>query len=426
MNQIERIALMPGVWLSYLQTDKFKTDYVSLNLLRPLREDEASLGALLPSVLMRGTAAHPDMQSICACLDTLYGAGFDAISRKKGEVQILGFYMDFIDDALSPDGSAVVLPSLQFLGEVLLHPLLEDGLLRADFVESEKVNLINAIESQINDKRAWATKRLVDIMFAGEPYRVSRLGEAERVQAIDAAALTAYWRHVLAHSEIELYFAGRAPLELVRRGLTEALDGLPRGGTDAYGTSVNSRVAQLRECGETMDVTQGKLVMGLRTPDTGASPDYPALAMCNAVFGGSVTSKLFVNVREAMSLCYYASSGLEKFKGVMLVSAGVDSENYETARDAILRELEACRAGEISGEELESARRYLVSALQAAEDAPGRLDDYYLGQQLLGVNCSPGELIDRINAVRGEDVAAAARRLTLDTIYFIRGGKEHA
>ena len=212
----------------------------------------------------------------------------------------------------------------------------------------------------------------------------------------------------------------------MRRGLTEALDGLPRGGTDAYGTSVNSRVAQLRECGETMDVTQGKLVMGLRTPDTGASPDYPALAMCNAVFGGSVTSKLFVNVREAMSLCYYASSGLEKFKGVMLVSAGVDSENYETARDAILHELEACRAGEISGEELESARRYLVSALQAAEDAPGRLDDYYLGQQLLGVDCSPSELIDRINAVQRENVAAAARRLALDTIYFIRGGKEHA
>lgn len=421
MDSMTRLELLPGVRLTCLQTDKFKTDYISLNLLRPLREEEAPLGALLPNVLLRGAEQYPDMQAICARLDTLYGAGIDAISRKKGEVQVLGLYMDFIDDALSPDGSPVLAPSLDFLRQVLLHPALEDGLLREDYVESEKLNLINTIESQINDKRAWATKRLVEIMFEGETYRISRLGEAEQVRAIDAAALTAYWRHILAHSEIEIFVMSRADLPKAQQALEGLLQELPRAETEPFGTEVILPDRPVREESETLDVTQGKLVMGLRTPDTGASEHYPAVVMCNAIFGGCVTSKLFLNVREAMSLCYYVSSGLEKFKGVMVVSAGVDCDKYEIARDAILRELEACRNGEITPEEMDAARRSLISSLQAAADSPGRLEDHYLNQQLLGQEGAPADMIAQIEAVTVEDVAAAAKRLRLDTIYFVKG-----
>lgn len=426
MNELIRLPLLPGVRLTYLQTDKFKTDYISLNLLRPLRRDEAPLGALLPSVLLRGTEQYPDMEAICARLDSLYGTGIDAFARKKGEVQIIGFYMDFVDDALSPDGSEVLAPAVDFLGQALLHPVLEDGCLRADYVENEKINQINAIESQINDKRAWATKRLIETMFRDEAYSIGRLGEVGQVEAIDAPALTAYWKKILAHSNIEIFFMGRAPLAQVQRCLSEALQDLPRGEADAYGTQLVYRQNPVQEYSEVMDVIQGKLVMGLRTPDTGASEAYPALMMCNAIFGGSVTSKLFLNVRETRSLCYYANSGLEKFKGMMLVSAGIDCSQYETVRDAILAELEACRRGEISEFEMESARRYLISAFQAAEDAPSQLDDFYLGQKLLGVEGNPEDLIARIRAVTVEQVAAAAQRLALDTIYFVKGETDHA
>ncbi len=425
MDNLTQLSLLPGVRLTYLQTEKFKTDYVSINFLRPLTEADAPLGALLPSVLLRGTERYPDMSAICAQLDTLYGAGIDGASRKKGEVQIIGFYMDFIDDALSPDGSAVVAPSMDFLGEVLLHPVLENGLLKAEFVEGEKFNLINTIESQINDKRAWASKRLVETMFEGESYRISRLGTVEQVQAITPQTLTSYWQRVLAQSEMEVFFMGRASLEHVSQGLRHALRDLPRGSFDAYGTQLCYKREKLKERSEVMDVTQGKLVMGLRTPDIASTPGYPALVMCNAIFGGCVTSKLFLNVREQMSLCYYVSSGLEKFKGVMIVSAGIDSDRYEVARDAILKELDACRSGQISDAEIDAALRALTSSLQAAEDSPSRMDDHYLGQRLLGLNNAPVDLIPQLQAVTREDIAAAAQRLWLDSIYFVKGESVH-
>jgi len=426
MNNITQKLLRPGVRLTCLQTDRFKTDYISLNLLRPLRAEEASFAALLPSVLLRGTEQYPDMQSICARLDMLYGMGIDGTSGKRGEVQILGLYMDFIDDALVPDGSAMLEPAVDFLTQVLLHPVLENGLLRTDYVEGEKTNLINAIESQINDKRSWATKRMVETMFAGEAYSVNRLGTSEQARSITAESLTAYWQRVLAHSEIEIFFVGRASAETAQRALELLVNALPQGETDAFGTELVLPERPLQECSEVMDVTQGKLVMGLRTPDIGASEDFPALVMCNAIFGGTVSSKLFLNVREAMSLCYYASSGLEKFKGVMIVSAGVDCDRYETARDAILRELEACRSGDITEAEMDAARRSLISSLRAAGDSPDRMVDHYLNQRLLGLEGAPTEMIAKLEAVTKDEVAAAARRLRLDTIYFVKGAPADA
>ncbi len=425
---MEQTELFPGVSLTYIQSRQFKTDYVSLNILRPLLEDEAPLGALLPSVLLRGTRTLPDMQAICACLDNLYGAGIEAISRKKGEVQLLGFYMDFIDNCYVPDGSDILSDALRFLGQLLLDPLLDsDGLLPDAFVQSEKENLIRAIEAQYNDKQAWANQKLVEHMFRGEAYRVSRLGTAEQVRAITAEALTDYWRCILAESEITLFYLGQTPFEQVRDVLCTALAGLPRAERlTSCGTELCLPDRPVEELSETADVTQGKLAMGFRTPDVGGTAQFPALVLCNAIFGGGITSKLFENVREKRHLCYYASSGLERFKGVMVVRAGIDTDQYETVRDAILQELADCAAGRITAEELDTAKQTLLSSLRSASDSPGRLDERHLTNLLEGSDESLEEYAAQLQAVTIEEIAAAAGRLRLDTIYFVKGAAEHA
>ena len=163
-----------------------------------------------------------------------------------------------------------------------------------------------------------------------------------------------------------------------------------------------------------MDVTQGKLALGFRTGGTTCwEEDYPALVMCNAIFGGTTLSKLFLNVREKLSLCYYASSMLEKMKGLMLVSSGIEFDKYETARDEILAQLEAVRRGEIADWELEGARRTL--------DDQGRQEEFWLGQAAAGLDTTIEELCARFETVTREQVAAAAQKLELDTIYFLKG-----
>ena len=414
--------LLPGVFLTAVQTEKFKTGCFSINFLRPLRAEEASANALIPSVLLRGSEHCPDLRAIAARLDDLYGASIGTLIRKKGEVQMVGFYADFIEDALA--GEPVFASVMTFLGELLLQPRLEDGHFVQEYVESEKRNLANAIASRVNDKRMYATSQLVKTMCAGEAYAVPRLGELEDVEHITAEGLYAHYREVLSTSRVELFYMGRKDAEEVAAQLRHVLRELPRAAAfDAVETRQRSGRDAVRRGEERLEITQGKLAMGLRTGITAADADYPALLMLNTIFGGGITSKLFCKVREEMSLCYYASSSIEKFKGVMIVSSGVEFEKLETAEKEILRQLDDCRNGVISEYEFTSAKNYLLSDLKAALDSPGRLDDYAVGQRMAGLRGGMEELARGIEAVTPEQVADCARRVTLDTVFTLKGAQ---
>ena len=417
---IKTIAVAPGITLRAMQTEKFKTACFSLNFLRPHTAADAALDALLPSVLLRATERYPDIRSISMQLDALYGASLGTLIRRKGEIKLVGFYADFIEDAFLPEGESVFAPIVDLTEEILFRPLTENGVFCAQNVEGEKQNLINAIEAEMNDKRTYAVAKMLRVMCENESYGVPRLGRAEEVRVITPQTLWAHYQKVLKTSRIELFYAGQKSPETVAEAFRRLFAGKQPETCTPVGTQVVRAADKTRELSERMDVTQGKLVIGLRTGITVEDADYPALLLLNAVYGAGVTSKLFVNVREKLSLCYYASSSLEKYKGVMLVSAGVDFKNYETAKAAIFKELDDCKCGIITSEELEAARQAVLSALRAAQDSPAQLDEFYMGTTIARMDDFE-ELTIKVSALTAEDLTLAAQKLTVDTIYFLKG-----
>lgn len=415
-----RTEILPGVYLTAVQSDKFKTGCFSLNLLRPMKKEEAAANALIPSVLLRGSERCPDIASISAKLDELYGASIGTLVRKKGEVQLVGFYCDYVQDEYVDE--PVFAPVMAFLAELLLNPRLENGAFPEAVVDSEKLNLENAMLSRINDKRTYAASQLIRTMCAGQPYGIPRIGDPDDLTEITAKSLYAHYRDLLATSRVELFYMGSLSPETVAKVLQTVLADLPR--AEAFvpvGTTPAPAARPLQEKTERLDVTQGKLSLGFFTDITAKDPRYPALVLAATVFGGGATSKLFTNVREKMSLCYYASASFEKFKGVLSVSSGVEFSKIETAKTEILRQLEACKAGDITDDELESARGYLVSDLKIAMDSPGRLDDYYMGQILLEQDGTMEDLASAIARVTKQEAADAIQALRLDTIYALEG-----
>lgn len=416
-----RQMILPDVYLTAVRSDKFKTGCMSLSILRPLRREEASANALIPSVLLRGSERYPDMTSISEFLDERYGASIGTLIRKKGEVQAVGFFSDFLEDAFALQGEAVLEEMVNFLGEVLLQPHLENGRFSSAFVEGEKQNLTNTIEARINDKRSYVLHQLLRTMCRDEDYGIPRLGDAEDVAKLDAGSLYRQYRNILTHSSIEIFYLGRCGADRVAELLRGALRDLPRGPVEPFGTRVIRQAERVSEAEEHLDVTQGKLAMGLRLGCTAADETYPAALLMNTVFGAGVTSKLFLNVREKLSLCYYASSTLEKFKGVMVISSGVEFADFGAARAEILRQLDECRKGNISDEELESARTYLLSSLRTGMDSPGRQDDYSIGQVILGRGGTMEDLANELKTVTKEQVSQAAARVSVDTVYLLKG-----
>ena len=420
MENVIRSQLMPDVYLTAIKTDKFKSGVITLNMLRPLKEEEASMNALFPVILRRGTEAYPDLVAIAAELDELYGASIGAIVRKRGEVQTVGLSVEFNDDRFLPE-DGLLEKVCELMGEMLLRPLTVDGAFDPEYFESEKKNLIDTINAKINDKISYAQSRLIETMCDGEVYGVDKLGSIEAVEKITNDELFAHYRNVLETSAVEIIYAGSADSSRVAGAMTAALAGMPRGAVVSTGTETEHNVGETKYVEDAMDVTQGKLSIGFRTGVTAADDDYPKMALFNVVFGGGLNSKLFMNVREKLSLCYYASSGLEKFKGLMIVNSGVEFENFEVAKNEIFAQLEACKNGDITAEELDSAKKYMLNSLRCQDDSLGAHEESALGRIIGGYDRTAEKLAEEIEPLTVEDVVSAANMVTLDTIYFLKG-----
>ena len=422
--RLRREELLPGVFLSSIRTDKFKSDCLSLSLLTALDRETISKNALLPRVLARGTTFHPDLDSLNAEMEALYGTQIIPVVRKKGEILALGFYAGFLSERFVPGGDSLLDPVCSLLGELLLSPRTRGGLLWKDYVESEKEKLLDDIRAKLNDKRSYAAGRLVEEMCAYEPYGCDDMGDEAGAERVGYVELTRHWQTLLRTAPIEIFYCGAADPDRVADALRDALATLPRGEIDyELGTDVrmNALEAQPREFRERLDVGQGKLCMGFRLGACMEDPDFSAILVFNALYGGSVNSKLFRNVREKLSLCYYADSVCDRIKGLMVVSSGVDFENFETARGEILAQLDAVRVGEFSDEELESARNTVSSSLQSMLDSPGALENYYLFQTLCGLDYGPAEDAELCRMVTREDILAIARGVELDAVYYLEG-----
>ncbi len=412
--------LADGVELAVNQTDKFKTGLLGVTLTIPLSADTATAGALIPEVLGRGSRNYPDMEKLSAAADALYGASLGPVVRQRGESQCVSFLCSFIDDRYALDGSAVLEPAAKLMGEALLDPTLQDGVFRWDYVESEGANLADRIQARVNDKRSWAVFRLVQEMCAGEAYAVDKLGDAERAQTMTPDELWAAYRSLLSGAKVNFYYGGGAQPERVEDAVRHAFAPLLTGRDAPVRCQVIAEPrGPVRTVTDAMDVTQGKLAMGFRTGGiTVESGDYPALLVCNTLFGAGANSRLFLNVREKMSLCYYASSALDKLKGLMVVSSGVEFAQFDRAQEAILEQLDEVRRGRFSDEELNAAIRTVSSDLRGRQDSQGQMEDDRLTGLLFHCAAGEGEILaQEVERVTAHQVAEAAQKLKLDTIY---------
>lgn len=418
---IQAIALRPGVTLRYQLDRRFKNSALSIQLLRPMCQEEAALNALLSAVLLRGTEQSPDLQAITQRLDQLYGASIGALVRRVGNIQTTGFYLSFLEDRFALPGDRVLEPMLRFLEEILLHPKLEHNLLCPEFVESEKKNLIATIEAERNDKRAYAATQLLRHMCQGDSFAVPRLGRREEVAAITPESLSAHYRRILHHSPVEIFYVGSAAPEQVAQllmPLAQALapqpDALPLPGPFLPQIPPQEQI-------QTQSLAQSKLCMGFFCGITQHSPDFPAMLVCNAIFGGGMTSKLFVHVREALSLCYYASSAYYSSKGIVTVSCGIDAAQYQRTKEEILAQLAACQAGEITPAELTGAKEALLSSLRGIPDSTGALENYYATAAISGFSWDLPTYMEQVRRVTAEDVARVAKQLQLHSVFFLQG-----
>ncbi len=414
-----RTSIGDCVFFNSVIDKRYKTNRISVNLILPLEREKASVRALIPNLLRKGYRECPDFTEFSKKLARLYGSyiGYDVSAI--GDSQVMTLSAGVIDDMYALDGEPLLGEISEILSKVVLDPVLENGLFSEKEVELEKQALIDLIESEMNEKRHYALNRAMSLLCAGEPAGVNKYGYAEDVKKITTAEATQAYREMLESARIEIMFVGCGDPEKPREIFTKAFAELARLPRSFSVLEIKKNTEKLKEETERMNVAQSKLVLGFLTALAPSDSDLITMRLMIYLFGGTPSSKLFLNVREKMSLCYYCAARPNVSKGIAFVDCGVEHQNIEKAKTEILNQLEQLREGNFTDEELNYAKLSMVNTFRSAGDSAASIEGWYLSQVLYGTERSPEAEAESIAAVDRSAVIAAANRLQLDTVYLL-------
>ena len=422
MTQIYEIC--PGVRVHCDGDKRFKTVNIGIYLYRKM--DEAAMVshmALLPFVLRQGCEKYPTAHALAMELENLFGASLSASVSKRGEVQIIRLGTKAILDQYCLEKENVTQKALSLLFEMLFHPLVKNDAFSDSILQIEKQGLIDEIKSVINDKKEYAMQRCFETMCEHEAYALSENGTIEEVEKITPASLYRFYRELITTAPMDIFISGDMDEQQAKE---TALSYVPQGNRLAYPScELSLTKTDVRHVTDKMDINQGKLCMGFKTGISTSDDNYFPLLVGNEIFGGGPASKLFNNVREKMSLCYYVFSRLESLKGLMIVSCGVEFKNFEVAKQEILKQLEDVKKGNFTKEEFDNSLLSMNNALKSMRDSQRSMQSFAVSQ-ILRKTGDLEQYEKKLNAVTPEDVVRAFSSITLDTVYQLQGKTKEA
>ncbi|MBP1913595.1 EF-P 5-aminopentanol modification-associated protein YfmF [Lederbergia galactosidilytica] len=415
----EHIVKMNGFTLHMMKTEKYKTNTIVWKMKAPLQKETATLRALLPLVMQSSTKKYSTTGALRSYLDELYGASFYADTSKKGEENIISFTLEIANEKYLQDKTPLLHKGVEFLTDVLLDPNVTNDQFDDKTMKKEKRGLKERIHSLYDDKMRYATVRLVEEMCQNEPYAIQPTGELDEIDKITGGELYEYYKQAFNDDQIDLYIIGDINLAEVQN-LFSVLS-LSDRVLKQKNRPATKEIRETKVVKEHQDLNQGKLNIGCRTNILFGDREYFALQMFNGIFGGFAHSKLFINVREKESLAYYAASRIESHKGLLMIMSGIENQNFEKAVSIIKEQLEMMRLGEFSEKEIEQTKAVIKNELlETLDSAKGFIEvlyNNYVGNE----NITLEDWLKRIQAVSKEEIIEVAKKIEMDTIYFLAG-----
>ncbi|MFD1705942.1 EF-P 5-aminopentanol modification-associated protein YfmF [Siminovitchia sediminis] len=418
----EKTLPMQGYTLHMIQTDKYKTNTLIWKMKAPLKKETVTYRALLPHVLQSSTKKHPSTAKLRTYLDHLYGAALQTDLSKKGDYHIITITIEIANEAFLKDSTPLLEKAFHLLKEVLLDPHADNGAFDKETVEQEKRSLKQRIQSVYDDKMRYATHRVTEEMCKGEPYALYVHGEYDQVGDITPASLYSYYEQALQEDEMDLYIIGDVDSAEVER-YCQTIE-LKNRTPQQVSKQMRAESSETKEIIERQDLKQGKLNIGYRTNIFYGDPDYFSLQVLNGLFGGFPHSKLFINVREKANLAYYAASRLESHKGLLMVMSGIDNKNYDQAVRIIKEQMEAMKNGDFSDQEIEQTKAVIQNQFLETIDTTRGLTELLYHNVVADQNITLEEWQSAIANITKDQIMEAARKIELDTIYFLTGVKE--
>lgn len=418
---LSREVIGEGIAFGSIPMERFKVNLLMLNLVLPLNRETITENVLVPLMLEKSTRDYPTYQLFSKKLGRMYGAAAGSTIQKIGDRLVVTLSVSTIDDRFALEGEPLLYESAELLCSMLLRPMILDGAFEEKTFSLQVQALRDAIQAEINEKRRYAVGQTLRLMFGDEPAGLSRLGYLEDLETLTPKKAAEAYERMLDTAQIEIIHVGMGDPSAARELFRKELSRLRRHPAAIPSTVIRRGEGAVKERTDRFEVTQSKLCLGFRSDVTPDSGMLNPMRMMTAILGGTPTSKLFLNVREKLSLCYYCAAQFDRTKGVLLIDSGVEHGNVQKAREAILDQLNQLRAGDFSDTDMEYARLSLFNTFRSMTESPYTTASFYLAQVLEGTWETPEQQCGKIAAVTRAEIVQAADLLRLDTVYLLTG-----
>lgn len=410
-----------GIKVHFIKTNKFKTNLFSVFITTPITRENVTKTALLPKVLRRGSSKYDTQDQISIELEEMYGAELECGIDKIGDDQIIKFYLEALNDKYIPENEKISSKCLETIFSVVFNPYTVNGKFSDEYVNGEKENLKQIILGKKDNKNKYALDRCTEEMCKDKPYGLYKFGYIEDIENINSESLYNYYKELISNAKIDIFVSGDFEesdmLNLIVNN--DDIKNLAQRNAIIAEDSKLESVSEVKIVKDSMDVSQGKLVIGLNTNEENKDESYVAL-MYNAILGGGANSKLFQNVRERESLAYTAGSNYVKTKGIIFIRCGIEIQNYDKAVQVIKEQLEDMRSGKFSDEDLINSKKLILAGIKNISEEQDTEITYYFGQELAGTNIALDEYEQKVENVNKEQIVDLSNKITMNTIYFLK------
>lgn len=412
-----------GIKLHTINNNKFKTNLIAVFLTTELNRENVTKNALISSVLRRGSKNMPSQEEISKQMESMYGADFDCGLDKTGDNQVLKFYIEVINDNFLPQkGEDMLKTAIQKLLEIVFNPYIEKDSFKQQYIEQEKNNIKQKIEGKIDNKAKYALDRCIEEMYPDSPFGLYKFGYIEDLEGVNGKDLYSYYKELINSCKIDIFVSGNIKEETEKiveenENIQKLQERNPKYKIPTIEKKENKEKENIVT--ESMEVTQGKLVLGLDVDIDKEERRYDTL-IYNSILGGTANSKMFQNVREKAHLAYVASSSYLRYKNNIFVNCGIEIANYEKALELIKEQIEDMKKGEFTQEDIENAKKGIIATIKTIDDEQDTEINYYFGQELTQSKVSLEEYKNKIDSVGKEDIIAIANKVRVNTVYFLK------
>lgn len=418
-NIINRRKIADGVYFSSITDKRYKKNLISVAFSTQLSEDTATENVIVPVLLTKCNSKLPTYKAFNNKMSRLYASGIGGTAGRQYDLQTISFGAYYLDDIYALSGEKMTGIMTDILIDCLTSPVTENGVFSEKFVELEKKTVIDNIETAINDKRSYAIERAMKTICKGEPASVCSYGTVEKAKLITPDSAYKAYRRMLETMPCEIICTGCSDFEGVAEKFAAAFEKAARHDIENTTIALSPVKTQTEEVTERLTVNQSKLVLGFKSH----SDDDAALVLLQKIFGGTTSSKLFRNVREKMSLCYYCSAARNDLKGIMLVNSGVENENIEKTKEAVIDQLEEIKNGNFTNEDINFAEMAIKNDFKSVADSAGNVSNWYFDCIRKNDIVTPEEKLGRYLGVSKERIIAAAKSMVLDSVYVLTGNE---